>query len=279
MTRYFISTAIPYVNARPHLGFALEMIQTDAFARYRRLRGDDVYFLTGADENSLTNVQAAEAEGIPTQQLVDRNAGFFYDLKDQLNISFRDFIRTSVDPRHLTGAAKLWEACESSGDIYSKAYRGLYCVGCEQFYTADELVDGLCPEHKTRPEEVEEENYFFRLSKYAGQLQDLIESDTLKIVPHTRKNEVLSFIKMGLQDFSISRTTKRAKGWGVPVPGDPDHVMYVWFDALSNYINAIDYAGEGDDFRNYWVGNPNRTHVIGKGIIRFHAVYWPAILL
>lgn len=267
------------MNARPHLGFAFEMIQADAFARYQRLRGADVLFLTGADENSLSNVQAAEAEGVPTPQLVDRNAEYFRALKDQLNISFDDFIRTSVDPRHLEGAKKLWQACEANGDIYRKPYRGLYCVGCEQFYSEDELVEGLCPEHKTAPELIEEENYFFKLSSYSDQLARLIETDELQVVPQTRKNEVLSFIKMGLNDFSISRSRKRARGWGVPVPGDDGQVMYVWFDALSNYINALGYATNDPLFTRYWLENLERVHVIGKGIIRFHAVYWPAMLL
>ena len=278
-TPYFITTAIPYVNARPHLGFALEIVQTDAFARWRRLLGQDVRFLTGTDENSLKNVQAAEREGIPTRDLVERNAAEYYALRDSLNLSFDDFIRTSVEPRHLDGVRKLWAACNRRGDIYKRAYRGLYCIGCEQFYTEDELVDGLCPEHQARPEVVEEENYFFRLSRYGDRLLDLIESDQLRIVPHTRKNEVVSFVRRGLVDFSLSRSTARARGWGIPVPGDPDQVMYVWFDALGNYITALDYANEGEAYQRYWAHNPNRTHVIGKGIIRFHAVYWPAMLL
>jgi methionyl-tRNA synthetase len=238
-----------------------------------------VWFLTGTDENSLKNVQAAEREGIPTQALVDRNAAQFAELRGPLNLSFDDFIRTSVEPRHLDGVRKLWEACDRNGDIYKRSYRGLYCIGCEQFYTPDELVDGLCPEHLTRPEVVEEQNYFFRLSKYADRLGALIESDELRIVPQTRKNEVLSFIRMGLEDFSISRSRTRAHNWGVPVPGDPDQVMYVWFDALGNYITALGYADEGPRYQRYWVENPQRVHVIGKGIIRFHAVYWPAMLL
>jgi len=276
---YYITTAIPYVNARPHIGHALEFILTDAFARYHRLKGKDVRFLSGSDENSLKNVQAAQKEGAPTQRLVDRNAGYFYDLREQLHLSFDDFIRTSTDPRHLPGVHKLWLACERNGDIYKQAYRGLYCVGCEQFYTEAELVDGLCPEHRTRPDLVEEENYFFRLSRYAGQLYDLIESDRLQIAPETRKNEVLSFIKAGLLDFSISRSRARAHGWGIPVPGDPEQVIYVWFDALGNYITALDYAGEGPLYQHYWRNNPQRVHVIGKGITRFHAIYWPAMLL
>jgi methionyl-tRNA synthetase len=267
------------VNARPHIGHALEFVLTDALARYQRLTGQDTWFLSGTDENSLKNVQAAEKEGIPTQELVNRHAGEFYALRETLNLSFDDFIRTSTDPRHLAGVYKLWQACAQNGDIYKKAYRGLYCVGCEQFYTESELIDGLCPEHHTRPEVVEEENYFFRLSRYAEQLYRLIESDRLQIVPQTRKNEVLSFIQGGLLDFSISRSRERAHGWGIPVPGDPEQVVYVWFDALGNYITALGYAEEDRLYRHYWLNNSRRVHVIGKGITRFHAIYWPAMLL
>ena len=279
MSKFYITTAIPYVNARPHIGFALEIVLTDAVARYHRLKGDDTRFLTGTDENSLKNVQAAEKEGIPTAHLVERNAQYFYELRDLLNLSFDDFIRTAAEPRHFEGVAKLWQAADRNGDLYKKTYRGLYCVGCEQFYTEDELINGLCPEHLTRPDLVEEDNYFFRLSRYGDKLLELIESDQLRIEPRTRRNEVLSFIRRGLEDFSVSRSTRRAKGWGVPVPGDPDQVMYVWFDALGNYITALDYAAEGPLYQRYWLDNPNRVHVIGKGIIRFHAVYWPAMLL
>ena len=276
---WYVTTAIPYVNARPHIGFALEIVLTDALARYHRLKGEDVWFLTGTDENSLKNVQAAEREGIPTQQLVDRNAAQYAGLREPLNLSFDDFVRTSTEPRHIAGVRKLWEACDRAGDIYKRTYRGLYCVGCEQFYTEAELVDGLCPEHLTRPDIVEEENYFFRLSRYSDQLLQHIESDRLRIVPQTRKNEVVSFIRMGLADFSISRSRARAHGWGVEVPGDPSQVMYVWFDALGNYITALGYADGAPHYQRYWVDNPNRVHVIGKGIIRFHSVYWPAMLL
>ncbi|OGC59682.1 methionine--tRNA ligase [candidate division WWE3 bacterium RIFCSPLOWO2_01_FULL_53_14] len=275
--RFYVTTAIPYVNAAPHIGFALEIVQADAIARYHRLIGDDTFFLTGTDENALKNVQSAEKAGVPVKKFVDRNSQRFEDLKGALNLSFDDFIRTTEE-RHVKGAQKLWQACDPD-DIYKKGYRGLYCIGCEQFYTEKELVEGKCPEHGTVPETVEEENYFFKLSGYQEQLIKLIESDELKIIPATRKNEVLSFIKGGLEDFSISRSNKRAKGWGVPVPGDESQVAFVWFDALSNYINALGYANDGEKFKKYWLENPNRTHVIGKGIIRFHAVYWPAMLL
>ncbi len=276
---WYVTTAIPYVNANPHLGFAQETILTDALARYHRQYGEDVRFLTGTDENSLKNVQAAEQEGITTADLVARNAAQFYSLRDALTLSFDDFIRTSERPEHIVGVHKLWRACARNGDIYQKAYRGLYCVGCEQFYTEDELVDGLCPEHLTSPTVVEETNYFFRLSRYADRLQQLILTNELRIVPEKRRNEVLSFIRRGLDDFSISRTQARAHSWGIPVPDDPDQVIYVWFDALGNYITALDYAGEGSLYQRYWVHNPARTHVIGKGITRFHAIYWPAMLL
>ncbi|MEO7804709.1 MAG: methionine--tRNA ligase [Actinomycetota bacterium] len=276
---YYITTSIPYVNAKPHMGFALEIVQTDALARYHRLRGDDVWFLTGTDENSLSNIQAAVKEGIPTKQLVDRNAPFFRALKEQLGLSFDDFIRTADEDRHLDGARKLWEACDANGDIYVKDYEGLYCIGCERFYEPEELTEGLCPEHQTAPELVSEENYFFRLTRYADELERLITSEQLRVVPQTRRNEVLSLIRMGLRDISISRSKERSQGWGVPVPGDEEQVMYVWFDALSNYINALGYSQTSERYEHYWVNNPNRVHVIGKDISRFHAVYWPAMLL
>jgi methionyl-tRNA synthetase len=276
---YFISTAIPYVNARPHIGFALELVQADAFARYARATGKAVRFLTGTDENSLKNVLAAEEEGLPVAEFVERNAQIFIALGEQLAISNDDFIRTGREARHRAGAQRLWSACAERGDIYKQTYGGLYCVGCEQFYGEDELVDGRCPEHGTVPEWVEEENYFFRLSRYQTELDALIASGRLRVVPESRRNEVLSFVRMGLQDFSISRSRRRAHGWGIEVPGDPEQVMYVWFDALANYITALGYGTDGPDYRRFWTGAETRRHVIGKGIIRFHAIYWPAMLL
>jgi methionyl-tRNA synthetase len=280
--RYYITTAIAYVNGRPHIGHALEFVQADCFARYHRLLGEDTYFLTGTDENALKNVQAAEAEGIPVAALVERNAQHFSELDRRLDVSYDQFIRTAADPRHTPGAQKLWIASDLAGDIYKKHYTGLYCVRCEKFLDPEDpadMIDGLCAIHLIPPEEVEEENYFFRLSKYGDQLEELISSDRYRIIPETRKNEVLSFIRRGLRDFSISRSQERARGWGVPVPGDPSQVIYVWFDALANYITALDYANDGDLYETYWVMNPNRTHCIGKDIIRFHAIYWPAMLL
>lgn len=279
MSRFYITTAIPYVNSTPHIGFALELVQADALARHRRHRGDQVRFLTGTDDNSLKNVQAAQAEGIDTGELVERNAGHFEALRGPFELSFDDFIRTGSDPRHAPGAARLWEAAVAVGDLYKQPYRGRYCVGCEQFYSDDELIDGRCPEHGTVPQPVEEDNWFFRLSRYAGRLRELIASDTVRIRPEVRRNEVLGFIDSGLSDFSVSRSAERSHGWGVPVPGDPSQVMYVWFDALSNYITALDYATTGEAFQRWWSDADQRVHVIGKGIIRFHAVYWLAMLL
>ncbi|MFH1714179.1 MAG: methionine--tRNA ligase [Candidatus Nealsonbacteria bacterium] len=271
--KFYITTAIDYVNAAPHVGHAFEKIQADVIARYRRSLGDDVLFLSGADENGLKNVQAAEKEKISTKKLVDRNTKKFRSLKQILNLSYDDFIRTT-EGRHIDGAQKLWKACQK--DIYRKKYKGLYCIGCEQFYKENELINGLCPEHKTEPGLVEEDNYFFKLTKYQKKLKELIEKGKLEIVPQSRKNEVLSFIGSGLEDFCISRSAKRAKDWGINVPGDESQKIWVWFDALSNYINALDYAKNGKKFKSYW---PADVHVIGKGILRFHAVYWPAMLI
>ncbi len=274
--KFYITTAIPYVNAVPHIGHALEFIQTDVIARWRKLLGDEVFLTTGSDENSLKNVQAAESAGITPQQLCDRNAAIFKELAEKIGLSFNRFLKSSIKKDHWPGAQKLWELCKKSGDIYKKKYKGLYCVGCETFYTNSELANGLCPEHKTKPDAIEEENYFFKLSKYQKKIEKLIESDELRIVPETRKNEVLSFVRQGLEDFSISRSIKRAKGWGVPVPDDDSQIQYVWFDALGIYLTSIGYGTDDKLFKKWW---PAELHVIGKGIIRFHAVYWPAILL
>ncbi|MCR4324655.1 MAG: methionine--tRNA ligase [Candidatus Curtissbacteria bacterium] len=276
MNRIYVTTAIPYVNAAPHIGFALETVQADAIVRFYRAQGWDVLFSSGTDENSLKNVQAAKAEGLKVQELVDKYARQFENLKDALNLSWDVFNRTS-QKHHFEGAQKFWSLCRSE-DIYKKKYRGLYCVGCEAFYTAAEIADGKCPDGHSNIEEIEEENYFFKLSNYQKFLEDLISKDKLKIVPRTKKHEVLSFIKGGLEDFSISRSVERARGWGVPVPGDESQVMYVWFDALTTYLTALGFGTDDDLYKKYWVENPNRLHVIGKGIIRFHAVYWPAIL-
>lgn len=276
MKRY-MTTAIPYVNAKPHIGHALEYIEADALARMFRLQGDDVCWNWGTDDNSLKNVRAAQNAGEDTEVFVARHAEVFKALKPLLNLSFDGFMRTR-DPQHIRGAQKLWSMFNPN-DIYKKSYSGLYCVGCETFYTDAEAPDGICKTHKKQLETVAEENYFFRLSAYQQQLDDLIASDRLKITPATRKNEALGFIRQGLKDFSISRSVERAEHWGVPVPGDAGQVMYVWVDALSQYINALGFADDSAAYTAYWQAGEQRLHVLGKDILRFHAVYWPAFLL
>jgi methionyl-tRNA synthetase len=277
--RFYITTAIPYVNAAPHLGHALELVQTDVLARHRRLRGQPVRFLTGTDDNALKNVTAARTAGVDVRAFVDGNANRFAALRDPLALSFDDFIRTSADPRHALGVERLWRECAASGDFYQRRYEGLYCAGCEQFYPPAELVDGRCPEHRVAPELVAEENWFFRLSRYTDRLLDVLESGQVRIEPAARRNEVLAFVRSGLVDFSVSRPAARAGGWGIPVPGDPDQVVYVWWDALTNYVTALGYGADDPDYERWWVGSAERVHVIGKGIVRFHAVYWLALLL
>ncbi len=274
----YITTTIPYVNARPHIGFALELVQADVLARYYRRRGHQVRYQTGTDDNSLKNVLAAQAEGIAVRALVDRNAAAFSALAGQLSLSADDEIRTSSDERHRPGVHRLWRACDESGDIYRKHYTGLYCVGCEQFYRPDELVADRCAEHGTEPELISEENWFFRLSAYADKLRSAISTGRLRIEPAGRRNEVLSFIDRGLTDFSISRSAARARGWGIQVPDDPSQVIYVWFDALGNYITALGYGTDEAEL-GWWTGASRQIHLLGKGVLRFHAVYWPAILL
>ncbi|MEK7515446.1 MAG: methionine--tRNA ligase, partial [Patescibacteria group bacterium] len=253
----FVSTAIPYVNAKPHIGHALEYVQADAYVRALRIDGEDIFFLTGTDDNALKNVQAAETAGVPIQDYVAENAENFVELDKRLNVVYDDFIRTSTDPRHRAGVEKLWRATNQK-DIYKKSYRGFYCVGCEEFKIEKNLINGECPEHPgKRLEEVEEENYFFHLSAYKDILLELIESDKLKIIPESRKNEITSFIRSGLEDFSVSRTAARAKGWGIPVPDDPNQYLYVWYDALANYITALGYSVDADTYEKYWVSAKN----------------------
>jgi methionyl-tRNA synthetase len=285
MTATYITTTIPYVNARPHIGHALELVQADVLARYHRGRGDAVRFQAGTDDNSLKNVLAAEAAGVGVREFVDRNAEAFEALGGALSLSVDDFIRTSRDPRHRPGVEAFWRAC--AGDLYRQRYASLYCTGCEQFYTRAELQGGRCPEHGTEPEQVSEENWFFRLSRHAAPLRAAITSGRLRIEPAGRRHEVLALIDGGLTDFSVSRPAERAGGWGIPVPGDPGQVIYVWFDALCNYVTALGYGQEGEAhgaapaeaYQRWWAGHADRVHVLGKGVLRFHAVYWPAMLL
>lgn len=278
-SRHYVTTTIPYVNSRPHLGFALELVQADTLARHWRRRGSEVRLLSGTDDNSLKNVLAAEAEGIDVRVLVDRNADAFAALRAPLDLSLDDFIRTSSDPRHRVGVERLWRRCAAAGDLYRKEYEGLYCVGCEQFYTAGELVGGRCAEHGTEPRRVAEENWFFRLSRHADRLHQLIRDGVLRVEPAVRRNEVLALIESGLHDFSVSRSQSRARGWGIPVPDDPGQVVYVWWDALGNYVTSLGYGTDEAAYGRWWAGDGRRVHLAGKGVVRFHAVYWPAILL
>jgi methionyl-tRNA synthetase len=269
-----VSTAIPYVNSSPHLGFALETVVADALARSRRLQGRRVHHQSGTDDNSLKNAQAAERRGISTAELVEANAAQFARLPSVLNLSWDEFVRTSASQVHASVVGQLWRRCQARGDIYCGTYEGLYCVGCEHYYVAGELANGSCPEHGVPPERVREDNYFFRLSRYQAQLRRLVSEDRIRIVPHERKREVLRLIDAGLPDFSVSRSRQRARDWGLLVPGDDSQVIYVWFDALANYISGLGECG----FQR-WANAERIEHVIGKGILRFHAVYWPAILL
>lgn len=275
----YITTTIPFVNARPHLGFALELVQADVLARHHRRLGDRVRLQTGTDDNSLKNVLAAEQAGLDVREFVDANASAFTALAAPLSLSIDDVIHTSRDPRHQVGVQRLWRECAAAGDLYRKHYEGLYCVGCEQFYPPEELHGGRCPDHGTEPQPVEEVNWFFRLSRYADRPYGLISSGQLRIDPPERRNEVLSFISGGLSDFSVSRSAERARGWGISVPDDPAQVIYVWWDALGNYLTALGYGTGGDDLDRWWTTADRRIHLLGKGVVRFHAVYWPAILL
>ncbi len=276
MSKFYITTAIPYVNAPPHIGHALEFVQADTIARYYKLKGYDTFLVTGADENSLKNIQKAAEQNIGTRELCDRNSALLKDFSERIGLSYNAFIRSSDKEIHWAGTRKLWNMCFDAGDIYKKTYKGLYCVGCEAFYTETELVDGLCPDHLKSPKIVNEENYFFRLSRYEEKLKELIESGKLKITPITKKNEIMAFIDQGLEDFSISRPNERSKGWGIPVPNDEFQTIYVWFDALTVYLTGIGFGRDNNQFNRFW---PADMHVIGKGVSRFHAVYWPAILM
>ncbi|MEQ8276604.1 MAG: methionine--tRNA ligase [Deltaproteobacteria bacterium] len=267
MTTYLITNAIAYVNGPPHLGHTVGLLQADVLARQARAAGHEVRLTTGTDENSLKNVRAAEAAGVSVRSLVDENAARFRALEERLGVASDCFVRTA-DANHAAVVEQLWRAC--ADDLYRRSYRGLYCVGCEQFFAEADLEDGVCPEHRVAPELVEEENWFFRLSKYRDVLLERIESDAIRIRPEKHRRAILAFLAGGLEDLSVSRSVERARGWGVPVPDDPSQVVYVWFDALANYFTSDP---------DYWRRADERIHVIGKGITRFHAVYWPAILL
>lgn len=285
MSRHFyITTTLPYVNAEPHIGFALELVQADIIARYRRLMGDEVFFNTGTDEHGQKIAQRAVEEGKDPQAYTDEYAATFRLLKEKLGLSDDlHFIRTT-DPHHKAAAQEMWRRCFANGDIYKKKYKGLYCIGDEMFLKESDLVDGKCPNHPTLdPQEVEEENYFFKLTNYQKALEDYLSKEGV-VVPEWRRQEALAFVRNGLEDFSISREKSRLS-WGVPVPDDDTQVMYVWFDALTNYISTLGWPfdsaqgkPEGDLFDTFWV-NGCTLQLAGKDQVRFQSIMWQAMLM
>jgi len=275
MNKFYLTNAIAYVNAPPHIGHALEAVQGDAIARYHRdIKKDDTRFLVGTDEFGTKNNQTAKDQGITPHELADKNAAFFIDLHESFNVANDDFIRTT-DELHQRGAQKLWKMIEAAGKFYEKDYEGLYCSGCEVFVLEKDLEDGNCKNHKRPPELLQEKNIFFKLSEYTDVLKEMIMNDELVIKPESRKNEILALLKEGLHDVSFSRP-KTTLPWGVSVPGRDDQVMYVWCDALSNYLTALGFADDDPKVEQYW---PADVHLIGKDITRFHCCIWPAMLL
>src|SRR6266446_288938 len=282
--KFYVTTAIAYVNDRPGLHHGYEFAGADVLARFHRQRGDEVFFLTGTDENATRNEQAAKEQGIPTRQLVDKYAGEFRQMADLWNISYDRFIRT-VDPDHIAGVQEFVRRWIANDDVYLSKYEGLYCVRCEAFYEESELVDEhgsrdgprvRCPIHTSNAEAIQrlnEENYFFRLSKYEQKLKDLYRDNPDFCVPEIRRNEVLGWLDRGLRDVSVSR---RNLTWGIPFPDKPGHTVYVWFDALINYVTGIGFGTDEKKFKKWW---PCNVHVIGKDITRFHCIYWPAMLM
>jgi methionyl-tRNA synthetase len=272
---FYLTTTLPYVNADPHIGFALELVQADIIARYRKLLGDEVFFSTGTDEHGLKILRKAQEEGKEPQAYVDEFAARFRALPAKLGLSPDvHFIRTT-DPHHKKAAQEMWKRCEK--DIYKKKYKGLYCVGDEAFVKETDLVNGMCPNHPgQKPIEIEEENYFFALSKYQKELENYLSREGV-VVPEWRRQEAINFVKSGLEDFSISRQKDRLP-WGVPVPGDDSQVMYVWFDALVNYISTLGWPDEGGDFKKFWTEGET-LQLAGKDQVRFQSVMWQAMLM
>ncbi len=273
--KYYITTSIPYVNGAPHIGFAIELLQVDVLARWHRLLGDDTFFLTGTDENTLKLIKVAQKENIEPKELANKYASEFKRLTEVAEVTNDAFIRTTDEGHHHPGATKVWQALDQAGYIYKGEYSGSYCVDCEQFYTEKEIVDNLCPVHQTPLEHRSEENYLFKLSAFTDKIADAIHSGEFQIQPETRRNEILGLLKEGLQDVSFSRPADKLT-MGVPVPGDESQRMYVWCDALTNYLTGIGYGWDEALFSRFW---PANVHIIGKDIIRFHAAIWPAMLM
>lgn len=275
----YITTTLPYVNASPHIGTALEFVQADFLARTYRALGHEVFFSTGTDEHGQKIEQAAMKDNQTPKQYVDRFATIFKEVLVELNISNDAFIRTT-DPIHKQAAITMWNRCNESGDIYKKSFTGLYCVGCEMFLIERDLVDGNCPDHQKPPQEITTENYFFKFSRYEQPLLDYLSSDSQVIIPYHRLEWAKNFVREGLQDFSISRY-KDQLTWGVPVPGDDDHVMYVWFDALTNYISTLGWGTSDDEselYNEFWQEGQT-IQVAGKDQIRMQSLMWQAMLM
>ncbi len=272
---FYITGTIFYPNANLHMGHVYTMTVCDIIARYQRLIGAETLFLTGADENTGKVVKAAQEKGEGVMEFLDVITSGFKQLYSDINISDYEFVRTTDKEKHWPGAIEMWNSLVKSGDIYKSKYSGLYCAACEAFYTEKELVDGKCPMHLTVPEKLEEENYFFKLSKYTSEIKKRIKSGEFEIIPTTRKNEILALLERGLEDISFSRPA-HAVPHGIPVPDDSTQVMYVWCDALTSYISGIGYGRDAGRFNQYW---PADIQVIGKDILRFHAAIWPAMLL
>lgn len=273
---FYITTTIPYVNADPHIGFALELVQSDAIARYARLMGKDVFFTTGTDEYGQKIWEASQKEGKDVQEYVDHYAQKFLDLKSALNLSYDNFIRTT-SPGHIKAVQEFWRLCDAKGDIYKKIYRGLYCVGCEKFITEKDLMNGFCSLHPAqKPEMVEEENYFFRLGNYKKQLLEYL-ANKKSILPEWRRKEAIDFVQDGMEDFSISRSKKRLS-WGIPIPGDDTQVMYVWFGAFINYISSLGWPDSRGIFEKFWQ-NGETVQTAGKDMVKFQSVMWQGMLM
>ncbi|MBI2013309.1 MAG: methionine--tRNA ligase [Candidatus Colwellbacteria bacterium] len=272
----YITTTLPYVNADPHIGFALEIVEADIIARHNRLLGREVFFNTGTDEHGQKIFEAAQKAGKDVQDYVDYYAAEFRKLKDILGLSNDAFIRTT-DANHKLAAQEIWRLCDKAGDIYKKAYEGLYCVGCERFLSEKDIVDGSCAIHKKPPQVLKEENYFFRFSKYADKLLEYLDNPKA-IIPEWRRKEAIDFVKSGLEDFSISREKSRL-AWGVPVPGDDTQVMYVWFDALTNYISTLGWPNDSEGkFKKFW-DKGETIQFAGKDQVRFQSLMWQAMLM
>jgi len=273
---FYITTTIPYVNADPHIGFALELVQSDVIARYKRLLGLEVFFSTGTDEYGQKIWEASQKEGKNVQDYVDHYAQKFIELKDVLNLSYDHFIRTT-SPDHIKASQEFWHLCDAKGDIYKKIYRGLYCVGCEKFITEKDLMEGLCSLHPNlKPEMIEEENYFFRLTNYKKELLKYLSNEKA-IFPEWRRQEAINFVEDGMEDFSISRDKKRFS-WGIPIPGDDTQVMYVWFGAFINYISTLGWPNSKGVFEKFWQ-NGEKVQTAGKDMVKFQSVMWQGMLM